>query len=200
MAKKGNDNDWVKIAQTADLQDEVEKLAKRANQRLRQIEKSGLAESSAAYRAVERRVYDKKEGYQTSREGNIGFSRKFKEMTRSALSKLKKELTSFLETTTSTVRGYKGAQERAYETYKKRYGSTMTKKEYPRFWGSESVKSFGYKSVLRVMKSTGKNFSEIEKTMNKAIHDQEQTGIKYGTKNLIAKVKAADTKTKRKKR
>lgn len=191
-------DDWIEIATGAELVEEVERLAKRANQRLRQIEKSGLAESSAAYRAVERRVYDNQAGYQTSRQGNIGFSRKFKGMARGALVKLKKELSSFLGTTTSTVSGYKRAQERSYETYKKRYGSTMSKAEYKRFWGSESVKTFGYTSILRVMKTTGKSFSQIEKTMNQAIRDQENQQTVLGTKNLIARVQAADKKGKRK--
>lgn len=197
MARRRKD-DWIDIANEADLLDEVEKLAKRANQRLRQIEKSGLSESSAAYRAVERRVYDKQFGYQTSRQGNIGFSRKLKNMARGALVKLKKELTAFLQTSTSTVTGYKSAQERAYSTYVKKYGSTMSKSEYKRFWGSESVKTFGYTSVLRVMKSTGKSFSQIEKVMNQAIRDQENTKTVLGTKNLIAKVNAADKKTRKK--
>ena len=197
MARRRKD-DWIDIANEADLRDEVEKLAKRANQRLRQLEKSGLSESSAVYRAVERRVYDGQAGYQTSCHGNIGFSRKFSKMTRGQMVKLKKELARFLQTRTSTVTGYKSTQERAYSTYVKKYGSTMSKTEYNRFWGSESVKTFGYTSILRVMKSTGKSFSRIEKVMNRAIRDQENTKTVLGTKNLIARVNAADKKTRKK--
>lgn len=197
MARRRKD-DWIDIANEADLRDEVEKLAKRANQRLREIESKGLAESSAAYRAVERRVYDKQAGYQVSRQGNITFSRKFKTMTRGQMVKLKKELTSFLQTSTSTVTGYKSAREKAYQTYTQRYNSTMSKEEYNRFWGSESVKTFGYTSILRVMKSTGKSFSQIEKVMNQAIRDQENLKIQLGTKNLIERVNAADKKTRKK--
>ena len=197
MAKKKSDN-WITIAEQSDLRDELEKLAKRANQRLREIENQGLADSSVAYKAVERRVYDKELGYvQTTYrskktgeiEHNIAFSRRFKGMSKKEMTELKHELVRFLEASTSTVSGYKGALERSYEGYMKGTGhANLSFEEYKAFWKSESVKTYGYTSIQRVMKSTGKQWEKVEKVMNMAIAEQANLKEKLKTKDLIARV------------
>ena len=191
MAKK-TDN-WIDIANQADLRDELEKLAKRANQRLREIEKQGLADSSVAYKAVEKRVYDQQAGYQTTRQGNIGFSRRFKEMKPSDMANLKRELVRFLEASTSTVSGYKSALERSYEGYSKEPAyAKLSFEEYKQFWKSESVKNYGYASIQTVMKSTGKQWNQIRKVMNQAVAEQANLKEKLKTKDLIERVKHPD--------
>ena len=192
MARKKliNADPWLEIASLADLKEEVERRAKRANQRLREIEKQGLEESSLAYRAIERYVYDKKAGYKTTREGHIAFSRSYKEMTREQLQQLYYETGRFLEATTSTVSGYKSALERSYAGYSKTKSyAKLSFEEYKRFWEAESVKTYGYASIQTVMKSTKKGFSQIEKVMNQAVAEQANLEEKLKTKDLIERVK-----------
>ena len=192
MARKKlvNVDPWLDIASLADLKEEVERRAKRANQRLREIEKQGLEESSLAYRAIERYVYDKKAGYKTTGEGNIAFSRSYKEMTREQLQQLYYETGRFLEATTSTVSGYKSALERSYAGYSKTKSyAKLSFEEYKRFWETESVKTYGYASIQTVMKSTKKGWSQIEKVMNQAVAEQANLEEKLKTKDLIERVK-----------
>ena len=80
-----------------ELRTEVEKLAKRANQRLREIEKQGINESSRAYQVTARKVYDGLPGYVETKAGNIAFDRSLKNKTIQDLEGELSELQHFLD-------------------------------------------------------------------------------------------------------
>lgn len=206
-------NDFLAIAEREEVKAQAEVLAKRANQRLRQLEKSkldgrSLSESSRAYQVTEQKVREGRKGYTTTKAGNIAFTRKFKEMSTGELKRQIREMERFLETSsTSTVRGYAKAMKKSYEEYQRKYGGFSSQQEYERFFRSESVKTFSYTAVKEVQRAIRKKKpdvtpEEIDTLLQDAIAKQKQlreTGkvkqiaveklIKIAKKNLKGKKK-----------
>ena len=146
---------------------DLEKLAKRANQRLRQIEKSGVAELSQAYRSLMLKAYDNVGAMKISKEGKPVFRRDYRHMTTAELAELSEGLEAFFSLKTTTVRATKSAAERSYRTFaerqKERGEKPLSKQEYKNLWTSTATKAFGYEKVLRIAKRTGADMKQIEK-------------------------------------
>lgn len=123
-----------------ELSKKVEKNYKKANDRLKALEKAGLTKASNAYRYIQREKYDDAE-YLT-KKGR--FKKPTKKMTRNDLLSEYVNLNRFLnESKTSTVKGTKSRYKEAYKTYVKKaksVGNTpMSFEEYGDFWRSEKI-------------------------------------------------------------
>ena len=176
-----------------DVQD-LEKLAKRANQRLRQLEKSGVADTSQAYRALMMKAYDNVGAMKLNAEGKPVFRRDYSKMSTAELAELSEGLESFFGLKTTTVRGTKSAAERSYRTFaerqKERGETPISKQEYKNLWTSTATKAFGYEKVLRIAKRTGANMKQIETALAKAVEEQQALGRELSEKNLMRRVLA----------
>lgn len=192
-----------------ELRYEVEKLAKRANQRLRELEKQEIAESSRAYQVTARKAYDGIPGYFQTKAGNIAFDRSVKSKTIQELEDELVELKHFLdpgEVHTSTVRGYKKQLKESYKSYLKTMGMTDNKgipsegattfEEYQQMFYSEKNRTFGYQNVRAMQKVPGATREIVQEAINEAIaeaaKDKEALGSKYtpkGVHNYVAAVK-----------
>ena len=177
----------------------VEVLVKRANQRLRQLEMSGIGESSRAYQVTARNVYDHKTGYTVTRQGNIAFERSTKGKSAGELEAQIERLENFLDATTTTVSGYKGAFKRSYEGFLESTGmdeSEMSFAEYQELFSSNITKTYGYGYVTGVAAGTGQSIKSTLKAMEKVIREQANEKRVLGQKNMIAKINAMNKKRK----
>ena len=123
-----------------ELAKKIEKSYKKANDRLKSIEKAGLTKASNAYRYIERESYDNAE-YLT-KKGR--FKKPNKKMSRNELLSEYVNLNRFLnESKTSTVKGTKDRYKKAYNTYAKKIkqagGKPMSFEEYGDFWRSTKI-------------------------------------------------------------
>lgn len=178
-----------------ELRYEVETKAKRANQRLRQLEISGINESSRAYQVTSRKVYDRLPGYTLTRAGNIAFDRSVKSKTIQELEDELRELDAFLDPGTihtSTVRGYKESIKKSYEGYKRSTGDKdITFSEYQQMFGDEQNRNFGYMNVRAMQKVPGATKKIVQKEIDKAVKEQRKTKQTLGTMNYANRVKKA---------
>lgn len=178
-----------------ELRYEVETKAKRANQRLRQLEISGINESSRAYQVTARKVYDRLPGYTQTRAGNIAFDRSVKSKTIQELENELRELDAFLDPGTihtSTVRGYKESIKKSYEGYKRSTGDKdITFSEYQQMFGDEQNRNFGYMNVRAMQKVPGATKKIVQKEIDKAVKEQRKTKQTLGTMNYANRVKKA---------
>lgn len=124
-----------------ELTKRIEKSYKKANDRLKAIEKAGLKKASNAYRYIQRESYDNAE-YLTEKGR---FRKPTTKMTRNELLSEYVNLNRFLnESKTSTVKGTKAKYQKAYNQYakeQKRIGNKpLSFSEYSDFWRSENSK------------------------------------------------------------
>ena len=178
-----------------ELRYEVETKAKRANQRLRQLEISGINESSRAYQVTARKAYDGLPGYTQTKAGNIAFDRSVKSKTIQELEDELRELDAFLDPGTihtSTVRGYKESIKKSYEGYKRSTGDKdITFSEYQQMFGDEQNRNFGYMNVRAMQKVPGATKKIVQKEIDKAVREQRKTKQTLGTMNYANRVKKA---------
>ncbi len=178
-----------------ELRYEVETKAKRANQRLRQLEISGINESSRAYQVTARKAYDGLPGYTKTKAGNIAFDRAVKSKTIQELEDELRELDAFLDPGTihtSTVRGYKESIKKSYEGYKRSTGDKdITFSEYQQMFGDEQNRNFGYMNVRAMQKVPGATKKIVQKEIDKAVREQRKTKQTLGTMNYATRVKKA---------
>ncbi len=178
-----------------ELRYEVETKAKRANQRLRQLEMSGINESSRAYQVTARKAYDGLPGYTQTKAGNIAFDRAVKSKTIQELEDELRELDTFLDPGTihtSTVRGYKESIKKSYEGYKRSTGDKdITFSEYQQMFGDEQNRNFGYMNVRAMQKVPGATKKIVQKEIDKAVREQRKTKQTLGTMNYANRVKKA---------
>ena len=183
-----------------ELRNEVETKAKRANQRLRQLEKSGIDESSRAYQATARKAYDGLPGYTQTKAGNIAFDRRLAGKTIAELEAEKEELDKFLDPGTihtSTVRGYKESLRKSFEGYKRSTGDkNITFSEYQQMFGDEQNRNFGYMNVRAMQKVPGASAELVQEQIDRAVAEQSLTKRALGVANYVARVKEAVTEAK----
>lgn len=148
-------NENVNSLTEKELKTGIQSLAKVANQRLRQLEKSNKATSSPAYKYIERLAFDasKTKGTGAAKYSFIGETKwgeiKFNTATtKMSQSKLRQEfsiLQRFLNTKTSTVSGVKKNIEKGYKKFKEQYekatGSTLGEGTIE-LWGDALFKHF----------------------------------------------------------
>lgn len=150
-----------------ELAKKIEKSYKKANDRLKSIEKAGLTKASNAYRYIQREKYDDAE-YLT-KKGR--FKKPTKKMSRNDLLSEYVNLNRFLnESKTSTVSGTKSRYKDAYKTYSKKIkqagGKPMSFEEYGDFWRSEKINKlmehFGASDLINFLSERDIKPNELE--------------------------------------
>ena len=148
-------NENVNSLTEKELKAGIQSLAKVANQRLRQLEKSNKAASSPAYKYIERLAFDASKTKGTGADkysfigetkwGEIKFNTATTKMNQSQLRQEFSFLQRFLNAKTSTVRGVKKNIEKGYEKFKEQYekatGSTLGEGTIE-LWGDALFKHF----------------------------------------------------------
>ena len=148
-------NENVNSLTEKELKVGIQSLAKVANQRLRQLEKSNKATSSPAYKYIERLAFDASKTKGTGSDkysfigetkwGEIKFNTATTKMNQSQLRQEFSFLQRFLNTKTSTVTGVKKNIEKGYEKFKEQYekatGSTLGEGSIE-LWGDALFKHF----------------------------------------------------------
>lgn len=124
-------NENVNSLTEKDLKAGIQSLAKVANQRLRQLEKSNKATSSPAYKYIERLAFDASKTKRTGTDkysfigetkwGEIKFNTSTAKMSQSQLRQEFSFLQRFLNTKTSTVTGVKKNIEKSLDKFKEQY-------------------------------------------------------------------------------
>lgn len=146
---------------------EVKVLTKRANQRLRQLEKSGVSQQSKAYRYVKRLVFDKQINniVDVTNKGEPKFKTSFSNLSNRQLKQQLREVETFLQAKTSTVRSVKKAYEKAYKTYSRLYNDNLTFEEYSNLFDESSLswysKTYGSKELNKLVLEQGENKSIV---------------------------------------
>lgn len=189
---------------------ELEKLAKRANQRLRQLEKSGVAKISSAYRELKVRAYDERGGLTVTKTyvkdgkvkgGNIAFRRDFSKMSAAERADMTAALEEFFGLKTTTVTRTREAYESSYRTYMERAtgkkealeGRTykpLTRSQYDALWTASSTKAFGYEKVLNIARRTGHmdDFKALDEALADSIVEQADMKEELSEDELVQRV------------
>ena len=150
-----------------ELTKKIEKSYKKANDRLKSIEKAGLTKASNAYRYIERESYDNAE-YLTTKGR---FKKPNKKMSRNELLSEYVNLNRFLnESKTSTVKGTKDRYKKAYNTYAKKIkqagGKPMSFEEYGDFWRSTKInkllEQFGGSDLMNFLSERELSLNDLE--------------------------------------
>lgn len=146
-------------------------LAKTANQRLRSLEQSGLANASNAYRYIERLHFDKDSATATDSKGRMKFNTNFRGMSYQDVQHEVAELTRFLEAKTSTPARVKEKYERGYHTFVNKYeeAKSLTFEDYTDIMRNETIKNtkqmFASKVMLRIMR----HMDDTDETLKQVI-------------------------------
>lgn len=154
----------------------LQTLTKRANQRLRQLEKEGLDKSSLAYKYAEKKAFDDSKLFTTTKKGEIKFTTKVAKLTKEEKMRLEKELTKFLEAKTSTVTGIKKATEKSRKKYEQLVGRELSPEEYNQLFTDSAMKnlwdSYGSQQVSKYIKEQG---FDRAKQLARKVQEYEET-------------------------
>lgn len=118
---------------------------KRANQRLRELEKQGLT-NSPAYKAAERLAVIGDIAMSTTGKGEIKFNTNIRKLTYNQRRHLEAEVGRFLSAESSTSKGARAIVERARKAYnekaKKEFGRDIGADEWLNIWEAGIVKQY----------------------------------------------------------
>lgn len=165
-------------ARRHDIASDVAAMAKRANQRLRELEKRGLTEASHAYRYVERLSFDADSATAHDKKGRIKWNTNTRGKSYQQLQHEKAELERFLnQAKTSTVRGTLAQFEKGYQTYKEKAKEagreSIPRSEYGDIWRMRNIKKlqeiYGSNEAVRIIEralSRGLTLDEIDKRLD----------------------------------
>ena len=181
-------NEKVNSLTKKELKAGIQSLAKVANQRLRQLEKSNKATSSPAYKYIERLAFDASKTKGTGDDkysfigetkwGEIKFNTATAKMNQSQLRQEFSFLQRFLNTKTSTVTGVKKNIEKGYEKFKEQYekatGSALGEgtielwgdalfKHFSEIYGSDEAENF-----MQQIDSANLSVSEVHEILRKS--------------------------------
>ena len=181
-------NENVNSLTEKELKAGIQSLAKVANQRLRQLEKSNKATSSPAYKYIERLAFDASKTKGTGADkysfigetkwGEIKINTATRKMNQSQLRQEFSFLQRFLNTKTSTITGVKKNIEKGYEKFKEQYekatGSTLGEgsielwgdalfKHFAEIYGSDEAENF-----MQQIDSPNLSISEVHEILQKS--------------------------------
>lgn len=121
-------------------------ISRQANNRLRLLERKGLAKSSNAYRWAKNQFEMENKFFTLTSTGKVKFNRDLKSMTRNELIDYINTVENFMQSKTSTVRGTQKKYEKTYKSFEKflqQQGfNTMTFEEYKDFWEDTIIKNY----------------------------------------------------------
>ena len=181
-------NENVNTLTEKELKAGIQTLAKTANQRLRQLEKTNKATSSPAYKYIERLAFDTSKTKGTGADkysfigetkwGEIKFNTATTKMSQSQLREEFSFLQRFLNTKTSTVSGVKKNIEKSLEKFKEQYeqatGSKLSDdvaslwsdslfKHFSDIYGSDEAENF-----MQQIDSANLSLSEVHEILRKS--------------------------------
>ena len=133
------------------MQNLIADKTRRANRRLRDLERSGITSSSNAYRYIERLAYDDddKNIISFTSTGNIKFRTDTKKMSEKELKQQLKYLDNFLSAKTSTVSGVNRKYKKAYKTFSENENNKV-KLSY-----NEYIDEYDYEELVKYQKIYG---------------------------------------------
>lgn len=176
--------------------------AKRANTRLRAIEKANLTKTSA-YENVRRMGFDDSKYIAYTKKGEIKFRTDVSKMSESELKEHQRIIEDFLESKSSKAGEIKKRRQRAYDKWKKekeRQGQNidMDVNEFSEFWelsiikklkdayGSEEVElmvlSYGESTVIEIIKEMEKEGLNPYNMSIQELHNRMENFNKYKKK------------------
>ena len=121
-------------------------ISRQANNRLRLLERKGLASSSNAYKWVKNQFELENKFFSLTSTGKVKFVRNFKSMTKTDLIDYINTVENFMQAKTSTVRGAQKKYEKAYKSFEKFLENqdfkNMTFDEYKDFWEDTIIKNY----------------------------------------------------------
>lgn len=153
--------------------------AKRANTRLRAIEKANLTRTSA-YENVRRMGFDDSKNIAYTKKGEIKFRTDVSKMSESELKEHQRVIEDFLQSKSSNVGVIKKRRQQAYDKWKKekeRQGQTidMDVNEFSEFWELSIIKklkdAYGSEEVEYMVITYG------ESTVIETINEMEKEGL-----------------------
>ena len=131
------------IKERKDLVKEIKAKAKRANQRLREIEKRGLTNSSVAYNDIQQLQFDNKNYMTFTDKGEIKFNTALTNRDYSELKEELRKIDKFLNAKTSTKIGIDRAFKNQYKSYIEKYPEqNLSFDEFNSIYSSSLIKSF----------------------------------------------------------
>lgn len=134
---------------------ELQSATKRINQRLRQLEKSGVAQASNWYKYVERLQYDDSSIVTSTKDGKLKIRTDITKMSRNELKALKNFLTKTNESKTSTVKGVRQMYQKGFESYKQTTGSNISLEDYTNLYSDNRFKAiiqkYGYSETMSLI-------------------------------------------------
>lgn len=150
------------MARTRSVSEDIIKDVKRANQRLRELEKQGLANESKAYQYIMKKANKNLAGdskvkmFSITRSGQIKFRTdlaKLKQENRNVYRAMLKNLEGFLEAKTSTKIGIEDAHKKSFKKFKE-YGYKGNFNEWSDMWNNyafeQLVKKFGVSDTVSI--------------------------------------------------
>ena len=167
--KKGYSYQYTKVANEA----------KRANTRLRAIEKANLTKTSA-YENVRRMGFDGSNSIAYTKKGEIKFRTDVSKMSESELKEHQRIIEDFLQSKSSKVGEIKKRRQKAYDKWKKekeRQGQNidMDVNEFSEFWELSIIKklkdAYGSEEVEYMVLTYGEN------TVIETIQEMEKEGL-----------------------
>lgn len=188
------------------LNAELSKMARIANNRLRNLEKAGFTTASSAYRYIYTKLYDKDAAITTDKSGRMKFNTNFRGLSYNEMIHEKSLLERFLyEAKTSTVRGVKEKFQRGYESFIQKHtpegAKPLTFEEYADLWQNTNIKhaaaQLGSSQVVKLIQEVKAEADEAyQEAINRAINDalaevQEDTSILDLRDNIIEKINNA---------
>ena len=153
--------------------------AKRANTRLRAIEKANLTKTSA-YENVRRMGFDDSKNIAYTKKGEIKFRTDVSKMSESELKEHQRVIEDFLQSKSSKVGEIKKRRQKAYDKWKKekeRQGQNidMDVNEFSEFWELSIIKklkdAYGSEEVEYMVLTYG------ESTVIETIQEMEKEGL-----------------------
>ena len=167
--KRGYSYQYTKVANEA----------KRANSRLRAIEKANLTNTSA-YENVRRMWFDNSKNISYTKKGEIKFRTDVSKMSESELKEHQRVIEDFLQSKSSKVGEIKKRRQQAYDKWKKekeRQGQNidMDVNEFSEFWELSIIKklkdAYGSEEVEYMVLTYG------ESTVIETIQEMEKEGL-----------------------
>lgn len=173
------------------VSEDVEKLVKKANQRLRELEKQGLANSSEAYQYIMNKANKNLAGktkvkmFSTTTKGQIKFRTDLatlKKANKNTYKALIKTVEGFIEAKTSTRTGINEKNKQTYESFKNTTGFKGNYSEFDDLWRNvefiELTKIFGVSTTIEMMDDIRDTLKagDIDKTDAEIIHEMYISG------------------------
>lgn len=164
------------------MQNLTKDKTRRANQRLRNLEKSGLSESSNAYRYIKRLSYDDNSIVSFTSTGKIKFRTDIKNMSEKEIKKQLSYLDSFLTAKTSTVGGVNRKYKSAYNTFKTFTNLDITYNDFIDMYDNQLLidyqKIYGSATMQNLVSEVGiDNAKDVAKRVLKSIENGVEVSL-----------------------